>query len=108
MALLTDGVQNLGSFYCLIRRRFKRRRKKRSERKGKASSQPESPRLGSCSLEAGLKNSLKSDFFLPQKLLHLENGSMVQLRLVMDSSFLPFEFCDSDQKKSVCVFSRRR
>lgn len=39
MALLTDGVQNLGSFYCLIRRRFKRRRKKRSERKGKAYSQ---------------------------------------------------------------------
>ncbi|TWW80526.1 hypothetical protein D4764_01G0003410 [Takifugu flavidus] len=34
MALLTDGTQNLGSYYCLIRRRFKRRRKKRSERKG--------------------------------------------------------------------------
>lgn len=39
MALLTDGAQNLGSYYCLIRRRFKRRRKKRSERKGKTSSQ---------------------------------------------------------------------
>lgn len=34
MALLTNGAQNLGSYYCLIRRRFKRRRKKRSERKG--------------------------------------------------------------------------
>nr|XP_046259104.1 double-stranded RNA-specific editase 1 isoform X1 [Scatophagus argus] len=36
MALLTNGAQNLGSYYCLIRRRFKRRRKKRSERKGAA------------------------------------------------------------------------
>lgn len=34
MALLTNGAQSLGSYYCLIRRRFKRRRKKRSERKG--------------------------------------------------------------------------
>nr|XP_020466708.1 double-stranded RNA-specific editase 1 isoform X1 [Monopterus albus] len=33
MALLTNGAQSLGSYYCLIRRRFKRRRKKRSERK---------------------------------------------------------------------------
>lgn len=39
MALLTNGAQNLGSYYCLIRRRFKRRRKKRSERKGKPPSQ---------------------------------------------------------------------
>lgn len=41
MALLTNGAQNLGSYYCLIRRRFKRRRKKRSERKG-------NPRSSSC------------------------------------------------------------
>lgn len=34
MALLTNDSQNPGSYYCLIRRRFKRRRKKRSERKG--------------------------------------------------------------------------
>lgn len=34
MALLTAGAQNQDSYYCLIRRRFKRRRKKRSERKG--------------------------------------------------------------------------
>ncbi|KAJ8012907.1 hypothetical protein DPEC_G00047750 [Dallia pectoralis] len=30
------GAQNLGSYYCLIRRRFKRRRKKRCERQGGA------------------------------------------------------------------------
>ncbi|XP_034021477.1 double-stranded RNA-specific editase 1-like isoform X1 [Thalassophryne amazonica] len=36
MALLTNGEKSLGSYYCLIRRRFKRRRKKRSERKGAA------------------------------------------------------------------------
>ncbi|XP_058889430.1 double-stranded RNA-specific editase 1 isoform X2 [Acipenser ruthenus] len=34
MALCLDGATNMGAFYCLIRRRFKRRRKKRSERKG--------------------------------------------------------------------------
>lgn len=34
MALLANDGQNPGSYYCLIRRRFKRRRKKRSERKG--------------------------------------------------------------------------
>ena len=34
MALPGDGVQSLGSYFCLIRRRFKRRRTKRSERKG--------------------------------------------------------------------------
>lgn len=34
MALFTNDVQSLGSYYCLIRRKFKRRRKKRSERKG--------------------------------------------------------------------------
>ncbi|XP_041119402.1 double-stranded RNA-specific editase 1 isoform X2 [Polyodon spathula] len=34
MALCLDGATNMGAFYCLVRRRFKRRRKKRSERKG--------------------------------------------------------------------------
>uniref|UniRef100_A0A8C8I625 Double-stranded RNA-specific editase 1-like n=3 Tax=Oncorhynchus tshawytscha TaxID=74940 RepID=A0A8C8I625_ONCTS len=37
MALFLDGSQAMGAagaYYCLIRRRFKRRRKKRSERKG--------------------------------------------------------------------------
>lgn len=38
MALLTNGAQNLGSYFCLIRHRFKRRRKKRSERKGNSRS----------------------------------------------------------------------
>ncbi|KAJ8403495.1 hypothetical protein AAFF_G00352670 [Aldrovandia affinis] len=33
MALFLDGSQSVGAYYCLIRRRFKRRRKKRSERK---------------------------------------------------------------------------
>ncbi|XP_015214740.1 double-stranded RNA-specific editase 1 isoform X4 [Lepisosteus oculatus] len=37
MALFLDGSQGMGAFYCLIRRRFKRRRKKRSERKERAS-----------------------------------------------------------------------
>ncbi|XP_066544173.1 double-stranded RNA-specific editase 1 isoform X2 [Amia ocellicauda] len=37
MALFLDASQNMGAFYCLIRRRFKRRRKKRSERKDRAS-----------------------------------------------------------------------
>ncbi|XP_041718602.2 double-stranded RNA-specific editase 1 isoform X1 [Coregonus clupeaformis] len=36
MALFSTGPQSLGSYYCLIRRRFKRRRKKRSERQGGA------------------------------------------------------------------------
>ncbi|XP_037343626.1 double-stranded RNA-specific editase 1 isoform X1 [Pungitius pungitius] len=36
MAPLTSGAHSPGSYYCLIRRRFKRRRKKRSERKGAA------------------------------------------------------------------------
>ncbi|CAL8341436.1 unnamed protein product [Boreogadus saida] len=35
MALPGDGVQSLGSYFCLIRRRFKRRRTKRSERKAR-------------------------------------------------------------------------
>ncbi|XP_039612362.1 double-stranded RNA-specific editase 1 isoform X1 [Polypterus senegalus] len=34
MALCLEGAHSMGAFYCLIRRRFKRRRKKRSERKG--------------------------------------------------------------------------
>ena len=34
MALSLEGGPSLGAYYCLIRRRFKRRRKKRSERKG--------------------------------------------------------------------------
>nr|XP_046218680.1 double-stranded RNA-specific editase 1-like isoform X2 [Oncorhynchus gorbuscha] len=36
MALFSTGPQSLGSYYCLIRRKFKRRRKKRCERKGGA------------------------------------------------------------------------
>ncbi|XP_031414290.1 double-stranded RNA-specific editase 1 isoform X2 [Clupea harengus] len=36
MALSLEGGPSLGAYYCLIRRRFKRRRKKRSERKGRA------------------------------------------------------------------------
>uniref|UniRef100_A0A8C5M6N2 Adenosine deaminase RNA specific B1 n=1 Tax=Leptobrachium leishanense TaxID=445787 RepID=A0A8C5M6N2_9ANUR len=34
MASLLPAVCNMGSLFCLVRRRFKRRRKKRSERKG--------------------------------------------------------------------------
>lgn len=34
MALFANDAQSLGPYYCLIRRKFKRRRKKRSERKG--------------------------------------------------------------------------
>lgn len=34
MALLLDGFNGAASHHCLIRHRFKRRRKKRSERKG--------------------------------------------------------------------------
>lgn len=49
MALLANDSQNPGSYYCLIRRRFKRRRKKRSERKGnpwQAAARTHGPRLG--------------------------------------------------------------
>lgn len=35
MAQSQNCSQNMGSYYSLVRRRFKRRRKKRSERKGK-------------------------------------------------------------------------
>lgn len=34
MALFVDSAHCMGAYYCLIRTRFKRRRKKRSERKG--------------------------------------------------------------------------
>ncbi|XP_046886670.1 double-stranded RNA-specific editase 1a isoform X2 [Hypomesus transpacificus] len=34
MALFLDSSQSTGAYYCLVRTRFKRRRKKRSERKG--------------------------------------------------------------------------
>lgn len=49
MALLANDGQNPGSYYCLIRRRFKRRRKKRSERKGNPGrSSSSSSRDGGC------------------------------------------------------------
>ncbi|KAL1267478.1 hypothetical protein QQF64_032841 [Cirrhinus molitorella] len=34
MALVLDATHCMGAYYCLVRTRFKRRRKKRSERKG--------------------------------------------------------------------------
>lgn len=34
MALVVDAAHCMGAYYCLVRTRFKRRRKKRSERKG--------------------------------------------------------------------------
>lgn len=40
----------------------------------------ESPRLGSLCLGTGLENLLKLDFFLPQRFVVLENGSMVHLQ----------------------------
>lgn len=35
MAQCQSCSQSMGAYYCLVRRRYKRRRKKRSERKGK-------------------------------------------------------------------------
>ncbi|KAF4108772.1 hypothetical protein G5714_009845 [Onychostoma macrolepis] len=37
MALVVDATHCMGAYYCLVRTRFKRRRKKRSERKGQCS-----------------------------------------------------------------------
>ncbi|XP_052421550.1 double-stranded RNA-specific editase 1 isoform X2 [Carassius gibelio] len=39
MALVVDAAHCMGAYYCLVRTRFKRRRKKRSERKGVARAQ---------------------------------------------------------------------
>lgn len=89
MALFSTGPQSLGSYYCLIRRKFKRRRKKRCERKGTPSY---SPTCGVCDascllvcvfLAPAVCSALKDSLVVYLGLEVVTYSTMIQYREVM-------------------------